>query len=219
MIRIKNLFLRYVRQYYALYDISLNIDNGEKVAFIGERESGKTSLIRTLIKLEKAQKGEIYIRNIPIKKVNFAEDVSVGYLPASPIFFENKTVRENLLYVEKMHFSRRAEMENAINDVLKEFDIEALQDNIVSDLSLYQKYIVSLARLALRKIDILIVDDVLDVLKDEQRESVISILKSKFLGDETIFILSTADENLAGRLCGRFVFFENGSIVKESSKN
>ena len=57
MIRISNLFLRYVRQYYALYDINLEIAQGERVAFIGKKESGKTSLLRILLKLEKAQKG------------------------------------------------------------------------------------------------------------------------------------------------------------------
>lgn len=216
MIRIKNLFLRYVRQYYALYDITLEIGLGEKVAFIGDSGSGKTSLIRTLIKLEKPQKGEVYIRNIPIKKVNFAEDISLGYLPAAPIFFENKTVRENLLYVEKMQFQRRSQMENAITDTLKEFGIEDLQDIIVSDLTLYQKYIVSLARLSLREIEILLVDEVLDNLEGQERENVIDILNSKFLKENTIFVLSTADEALAKRLCNRKVFFENGSIVKES---
>ena len=73
MIRISNLFLRYVRQYYALYDINLEIAQGERVAFIGKKESGKTSLLRILLKLEKAQKGEVYIKNIPLKKLNFAD--------------------------------------------------------------------------------------------------------------------------------------------------
>ena len=215
MIRIKNLFLRYVRQYYALYDITLEIGLGEKVAFIGDSGSGKTSLIRTLIKLEKPQKGEVYIRNIPIKKVNFAEDISLGYLPAQPIFFENKTVRENLLYVEKLRFQRRAQMENAVTEMLKEFEIEMLQDVLVSELSLYQKYIVSLARLALREVEILIVDDVLDILEGQERKNVISILQNKFITPKTLFILSTQDENLARLMCHRSLFFENGSIVKE----
>lgn len=217
MIRISNLFLRYVRQYYALYDINLEIAQGERVAFIGKKESGKTSLLRILLKLEKAQKGEVYIKNIPLKKLNFAEDINMGYLPAEPIFFENKTVYENLLYVAKMQVSRPAQIESLINDVLIDFNIEGFKEVNVSDLSLYQKYIVSLARLSLRKIDILLVDARFEALEVIERDKIIEILKQKFISEDSIFILSTEDEKLAKKLTTRQIYFENGSIVGESA--
>ena len=44
MIKAKNLFLRYTREFYALYNINLDIEDGESVAFVGEDESGKTSI-------------------------------------------------------------------------------------------------------------------------------------------------------------------------------
>ena len=53
MIKIKNLFLRYTREFYALYDVSIDVEEGESVALVGEDESGKTSLLRILAKLEK----------------------------------------------------------------------------------------------------------------------------------------------------------------------
>lgn len=215
MIRIKNLFLKYVRQYYALYDINLDIAVGETVAFVGQAESGRTSLMRILAKLEKPTKGEVYIKNIPLKKLNFAEDISLGYLPATPIFFEHKTVYENLLYVEKLQSSRRAQIESTINQTLIDFNIENFKDVMVGELGLFDKYIISLARLSLRKIDILLVDEVLDNLDQDQREKIIEILKKRFIAPDSIFILSTKDENLAKELCARQVCFENGSIVEE----
>lgn len=217
MIRISNLFLRYVRQYYALYDINLEIAQGERIAFIGKKESGKTSLLRILLKLEKLQKGEVYIKNIPLKKLNFAEDINMGYLPAVPIFFENKSVYENLVYVAKMQLSRPAQIESLVNEVLIDFNIEGFKDVAVSDLTLYQKYIVSLARLSLRKIDILLVDAVFDSLEAQERDKIIEILKQKFINDDSIFILSTEDEKLAQKLTTRQIYFENGSIVGESA--
>ena len=215
MIRIKNLFLKYVRQYYALYDINLEIAEGETVAFVGQAESGRTTLLRVLAKLETPEKGEVYIKNIPLKKLNFAEDVSLGYLPATPIFFEHKTVYENLLYVEKLQSSRRAQIESTINQTLIDFNIENYKDVMVGELGLFDKYIISLARLSLRKIDILLVDEVLDNLDTDQREKIVEILKKHFIAPDSIFILSTKDENLAKELCSRQVFFENGSVVEE----
>ena len=96
MILIKNLYLKFIREYFALYDISLNIEDGEKVAFIGEEHSGKTTLLRILAKLEKPSKGEIYIRDIPLKKLNYNYDISAGYLPASPVFLKKNQFMKTL---------------------------------------------------------------------------------------------------------------------------
>ena len=52
MLSVKNLNLKYTKEFYALEDVSLEIDDGESVAFVGEAESGKTTLLRVLAKLE-----------------------------------------------------------------------------------------------------------------------------------------------------------------------
>lgn len=218
MIRIKNLFLRYIRQYYALYDISFDIEEGERVAFVGEKNSGKTSLIRILAKLEKDYTGEVYIKNIPLKKINYIDDVNLGYLPSCPIFFEKKTVYQNLVYVLKLQKFKPAMIENLINETLIEFNIERLKDVKVTDLTLYEKYLVSIARLSLRKLDIVIVDGILDNLEGEEKEKIIEYISKKFLDKESVFILATENEENAKMLCKRKIYFENGSIVKEKSK-
>ena len=53
MLSINHLFLKYTREFYALYDINLQVADGEKVAFVGADNSGKTSLLRVISKLEK----------------------------------------------------------------------------------------------------------------------------------------------------------------------
>ena len=40
---------------------------------VGEDESGKTSLLRILAKLEKPSKGNVYIKDIPLKKLNYSK--------------------------------------------------------------------------------------------------------------------------------------------------
>ena len=45
MVQIKNLYLKYTREFFALYDVNMSIAEGESVAFVGEDESGKTSLV------------------------------------------------------------------------------------------------------------------------------------------------------------------------------
>ena len=64
MIEIKNLYLKYIREYYALCDINLKVQKGESLALIGDEGSGKTTLLRVLAKLEKYDRGEIYLKEI-----------------------------------------------------------------------------------------------------------------------------------------------------------
>ena len=92
MIRIKNLYLRYTREFYALYNVNIEVSQGESVALVGEDESGKTSLLRILAKLEKLTKGEVFVKDIPIKKLNFKTDINAGYVPATPVFLKKKSV-------------------------------------------------------------------------------------------------------------------------------
>ena len=92
MILVKNLCLKFTKEFFALYDINLEIKKGESVALIGEEHSGKTTFLRVLGKLEKDFSGEVYIKGMPVKKIDFSVDVSMGYIPATPVFFENKTV-------------------------------------------------------------------------------------------------------------------------------
>jgi len=218
MIIINNLYLKYVREYYALYDINLKIKKGETVALIGEKDSGKTTLLRVLAKLEKYNKGEVYIKDIPLRKINYASDIGVGYLPASPVFYENKTVYKNFKAILKLQKIRKSVMENKINDILIEFNLEGLKEKKIKDLSLYEKYLVSIARLCFRELELVLIDGLLDNVNGEEKEHLIEIISKKFLNKTTTLILATEDESVAKKLCKRRLYFEFGSIVEEKSK-
>ena len=118
MLSIKHLFLRYTREFYALYDINMEVSDGEKVALVGAEDSGKTSLLRIISKLEEPTKGEVYLKDRPLKKINFRFDISAGYVPATPVFLENKTVYENLKYILSERKVPPMEIEAKINDAV-----------------------------------------------------------------------------------------------------
>lgn len=213
MVEVKNLFLKYTREYYALYDINLNIEDGEAVAFVGEDESGKTSLLRALAKLEKATKGEVYIRDIPLEKVNFRTDLQAGYVPATPVFLEKKSVYENFKYILKGWGLTESEIENKINNVIIEFAIEKIKDTKIKDLSLEEKYVLSLIRLSLRELDLLMVDNIFDKLSEATMEVVVDLIK-KLKTKKTTLIVATTKPEIAQKFAKKMIYFKNGSIVE-----
>ncbi len=218
MLSIKNLFLKYTREFYALYDINMDIDAGESVAFLGQENSGKTTLIRAITKLEKITKGNIYIKNRPLDKVNFKTDINLGYIPFSPVFFEKKTVYENLKYILKQRKIPADEIENKINEAIIEYSLEKIRDEKISNLSLIEKYILSFIRLTFRPLEMLIVDNIFEELDDVYVDIICDLIKN-LKQKETILIVATTNEKIASLLCKRREYFKNGSKVSLEEYN
>ena len=213
MIRIKNLFLRYTREFYALYDININIASGESVAFVGEDESGKTSLLRILAKLEKLTKGEVYIKDIPLEKLNYKTDINAGYVPATPVFLEKKSVYENFRYILKGWELTEKEIENKINNTIIEYSLEKIKDTKLKDLTLEEKYVLSLIRLSLRdNLELLMIDNIFDRLSEPTKEVVFNLIR-QLKTKKTTLIVATTKEDIANALCKRKIYFKYGSVV------
>lgn len=213
MLRVKNLYLRYTREFYALYNINMEIADNERVAFVGEDESGKTSLLRIFLKLEKLTKGEVFIKDIPLEKLDYKTDLSAGYVPASPVFIEKKTVYENFKYILKGWGYSDNEIESKINNAIITYSLEKIKDTKMKDLSLEEKYVLSLIRLSFRELDLLMVDNIFDKLSETTFEVVMRLIK-ELTSKKTTLIVATTKENIADMLCKRKLYFKYGSIVK-----
>ena len=213
MLRVKNLYLRYTREFYALYNINMEIADNERVAFVGEDESGKTSLLRIFSKLEKLTKGEVFIKDIPLEKLDYKTDLSAGYVPASPVFIEKKTVYENFKYILKGWGYSDNEIESKINNAIITYSLEKIKDTKMKDLSLEEKYVLSLIRLSFRELDLLMVDNIFDKLSETTFEVVMRLIK-ELTSKKTTLIVATTKENIADMLCKRKLYFKYGTIVK-----
>ncbi len=214
MLSIKNLNLKYTKEFYALENISLDVEVGESVAFVGELNSGKTTLLRVIAKLEEADSGEIYINKIPIKKVDFKTDLSVGYVPYCPVFLENKTVYENFRYILNKKGFKPAEAEKMINNAIIDFSLERIRDEKVKNIRKEDKYVLSLIRLSFRKLDLLLVDNIFDEISDVYIDAILSMIKKLKSADTTLILACTRPE-IAEKLCRRKIYFEHGKVVEE----
>lgn len=215
MISIKNLYLSFTKEYDALHNINLEIEDGEKVAFVGEKDSGKTMLLRVIAKLEKFKSGEIYIKGINLKKINFKQDVQVGFVPKNFVFLKNKTVRENLEYMLKMRKYDSATINLKILMALRGFEIEDIQNLKIRDLSPYQKTLVELARVSLRKVELFLIDDICNGLDAEETEKIMKKLKDLIEANQfATFVFAFTNKAFAEYLNLRIVELNDGKIIK-----
>lgn len=212
MLSIKNLNLKYTKEFFALENINLDVEVGESVALVGEQNSGKTTLLRVIAKLEEPDSGEIYLNKIPLKKVDFKTDISVGYLPYCPVFLENKTVYENFKYILNKKGFKPAEVEKMINNAIIDFSLERIRDEKIKNIRKEDKYILSLIRLSFRKLDLLLVDNIFDEIADVYLDAILSLIK-RLKGPETTLILACTRPEIAEKICKRSIFFEHGKLL------
>lgn len=212
MIEVKDLYLKYIREYYALYNINLKVQEGECVALTGLKHSGRTTLLRAIAGLEKYDKGEIFINGREVRNIDFSTDIELGYVPATPVFFENKTVYENLKYVLQERKVNKNDIELKINQVLIDFKIEKYRNIKIQDLDLYEKYLISFVRLSMRNLKVLLVDDIFDNLNEEESNAFVNLIKDLFLSKNVTTILVCDNYNKVKDICSREIHFTSGSI-------
>ena len=219
MITIKDLCVSFTKEYDALHNINLELNNGEKIALIGDSESGKTTLIRVLASLQVPTKGEVLIDSTPISKVNFKQDVALGYVPLVPVFKNKKTAYENMQYILKIRGFDSASMNFKITSALKNYGVEGVKNVPISSLTMCQKQLLQLARVSMRSLNIVLIDNISKDLLNREKQQVISAVKMLIESQpEAIFVVALSDEKLASELGLKVVKLKNGSIVQSKNK-
>ena len=95
-----------------LKNINLFIPEGKTLGIVGKTGSGKSTLIKQLLKEYEYGNGEILIGNIPLKNIEVKSLMSkIGYVPQDSILF-SKTIKENILIGK--YDSNVDEIDNAI---------------------------------------------------------------------------------------------------------
>ena len=214
MLSVKNLSLKYSKEFSALNNVSFDIVDGESVALVGADESGKTSLLRILAKVEDPTSGAIYINDRNLKKINYRTDLSAGYVPATPAFLENKTVYENFKYILSERKTPAVEMETMINQKVIDFNLEKIKDEKICNLSVEEKYILSFIRLSFRELDLLMVDNIFDHLSEFYIDMIVDLVKT-LKTKKTTVIVATTDEHIADMFAKRKIFFSEGEVVNK----
>lgn len=129
MIAINNLEKRY-NQHSVLKGISIRIEKGKITAIVGPNGSGKTTIIKTILGLVKADVGDITINNNPIFG-QYEYKRKIGYMPQTASFPENLRVSE----VIKMISDLRNETISVESDLIEVLNLQPEMNKKVNALS------------------------------------------------------------------------------------
>lgn len=191
--------------------VSLDIAQGEFVAFLGPSGCGKTTTLRMIAGLTLASEGSIrfgtrdvsdlppYLRNAGL--------VFQGYA-----LFPHMTVAENVVFGLEMRRIDRAQAQRRVQEALALVKLDHLADRLPKQLSGGQQQRVALARAIVYEPEVLLLDEPLSALDAKLRHEVRTDLRrlQSRLGLTTIFVTHDQDEALA--VADRIVVMSAGKV-------
>ncbi len=196
VLELKDATLAYNKDYCALNQVNVAFAKGDKVAIVGGYGSGKTSFLRVFAGLEKLKSGECLINGREVGKVDFAHDISLGFLSSAPIFFENRTVLSNLCWALKVRGVEKEKRAELAHKVLTECEVDHLADKKAKQLTPVERRIVQIARLMLRPLDVLLCDELFDVFETEARKIIDKVFSKLLLKPNENKVIIFSCENV-----------------------
>lgn len=173
-------------------ELDLVIEDGEFVVFSGKSGCGKTTLLNIIGGLEKPDAGEVLVDskniNTTKNKLEFYQN-KVGFLFQNFALVEKKSVEENL---DLVYTKSRNNV--TIEEALKEVGLLDKVNTKVYKLSGGEQQRVALARLMIKKCDIILADEPTGSLDKENADEVMRILKAINKKGKTIIMVTHSDE-------------------------
>jgi ABC-type multidrug transport system fused ATPase/permease subunit len=195
----KNMTFQYKKSSKKLFDnFNLTINQGDKIAIVGHIGSGKSTLIKLLMKYHEFNTGDITVGGQSIKETDVKELRSgISYVPQNTVLFD-RSLYENLTY------GTDNVKEDDILNIFDKLDMHDLKNKFKErmhkpvgknggELSGGQRQIVWLLRAFLSNKDIIIIDEPTSSLDPESKQQVINMINYLFTNRTVLIVTHDRD--------------------------
>jgi lipopolysaccharide export system ATP-binding protein len=205
-------------------DVSLSVTQGEVVGLLGPNGAGKTTSFYMLVGLVRADAGAITINGLRVERlpIHRRSRLGLSYLPQEASIFRKLTVSENVRAVLELQRDAagkplgKAEIENRLQDLLKDLRVDHLHDSPAPALSGGERRRVEIARALATDPQFILLDEPfagIDPIAVIEIQRIISYLKSRGLG-----VLIT-DHNVRETLgiCDHAFIISDGHVLAQGA--
>ncbi|XP_012514854.1 PREDICTED: ATP-binding cassette sub-family B member 5 [Propithecus coquereli] len=174
---------------FVLHDLSLSIEKGTTVAFVGSSGCGKSTAVQLLQRFYDPVKGQVLFDGVDAKELNVQWLRSqIAVIPQEPVLF-NCSIAENIAYGDNSHVVPLEEIKEVANAVNIHSFIEGLPEKYNTQVGLKgaqlsggQKQRLAIARALLQKPKILVLDEATSALDNESEKVVQHALDKARMG-------------------------------------
>lgn len=199
-------------------DVSIHVEQGEIVGLLGPNGAGKTTCFYMIVGLIKPNNGQIHLdsENITQLPMYRRAQKGLGYLAQEPSVFRGLTVEENIMLSLEMGKISKEEKKQRVENLLNEFSLTHVRDNLGMSLSGGERRRTEIARTLATNPHFVLLDEPfagVDPIAVEEIQRIVYNLKKKNIG-----ILIT-DHNVTETLSitDRVYILQSGVVFRDGT--
>ncbi len=217
MIEVINLAKTFEDGVQVLKNITVNIEDGEKVAIIGPSGCGKSTFLRCLNCLEDPTSGQIIFDGVDI--ADMSVDINIHRQKMGMVFqqfnlFNNKTILENITLAPlHLKLKTKEEITKEAYELLDAIGLKDKANAYPSTLSGGQKQRIAIVRALAMNPKVLLFDEPTSALDPEMVKEVLELMKTVAKKNITMVIV-THEMEFAKEVADKVIFMDEGVIAE-----
>ena len=224
MIQVESLtkkFIRNGKDFDAVHDVSMQINKGEFVLLVGLSGSGKSSLIKLMLREIKPSKGKVIVGKYDLVKMRerqvpyFRRQLGIVFQDFR--LLEKKTVYENVAYAMRVLEHEDDFIAKRVPEVLRIVGLEKKTDCYPGELSGGEQQRVAIARAIINEPEILLCDEPTGNLDPITSQEIIDLLID-INNSGTTIVMATHDTNVVDSLKKRVISMYKGEITSDNRR-
>lgn len=208
MLRITDLHKRFGDK-EVLRGLDLTVPEHSIYGFIGKNGAGKTTAMKTVLGLLKADSGEITVNGEKAVYGQTSTNRYIGYLPDVPEFYPFMTASEYLRFCGEIGGMKKAECEDRSRELLELVGLSG-EKHRIKGFSRGMKQRLGIAQALQSSPKLLICDEPTSALDPVGRKEILDILLT--VRDRTTVLFSTHILSDVERICTDIAFLNNGAV-------
>ena len=217
-IQFHHLSFSYNNQKNILNDINLEIKAKDRVLILGNSGSGKSTMIKLLLKYYPIHKNMIYIDEIDLNDYSIQNiRNNISCISQNEILY-NDTIKNNIVLNRKIseqefiEVCKISEVDQFVKNLFLGYDTKLEENGL--NLSGCQRQRIMLARMLLKPSKIMLIDEGLNAIDINLERKILKKIFSKY-SEKTIIVISHRLENLD--LFQKVIHLKEGNIIEEYS--
>ena len=221
MISLQRVTKTYRNGVTALEDVNVDVEKGEFVFIVGQSGSGKSTMIRLLLKEEEATKGEVYVAGKNLAKVTSWNVPklrrNIGTVFQDYKLLTDKTVFENVAFALEVIGRPKQQIDQRVPEILEYVGLGDKLNNYPDELSGGEQQRVSIARACVNRPLVLLADEPTGNLDPNTSVDIMRLLdKVNRIG--TTVVMATHDQAIVDAMRKRVIELDKGHVIRDQSR-
>jgi ABC-2 type transport system ATP-binding protein len=198
-----------------LNNVSFDVVAGRMTGFVGGNGAGKTTTMRIILGVLAADSGQVTWRDAPLSREIRGR---FGYMPEERGLYPKMSVREQVVYLGRLHGLTAEGARRATDDLLERVGLGERGDDLLETLSLGNQQRAQIAAALVHDPEVLVLDEPFSGLDPMAVDTVVAVLRERAAAGAPV-LFSSHQLDVVERLCDDLVIIAGGSIRAAGSRD